>query len=328
MKTGRRDPVERGESGRHRYRVARQRARLVDGSERRDVLHDLAAAAEGADRHTTPDDLAQRREVGTDPVQRLSAPECDPEPGHHLVEDKHGAVPRALLAQCLEESGHRRDAVHVAGNRLDDGAGHLRTDLGERCAKLRDVVVRKRDRVRRQLGWYPWRGRYAQGERAGARLHEQRVRVTVITTLELDDPISMRVAARKPDGTHCGLRSGAHHPHQLDRRYELADTARERRLDLRRRAERQAVGRLVLDGADYFRVRVTKDHRAPRPHVVDELPPVRCPDVGTLRAGQEYRLTTDTTERTHGRVDPTRDVSAGIRVKAHATTPEQTRAGS
>jgi len=39
------------------------------------------------------------------------------------------------------------------------------------------------------------------------------------------------------------------------------------------------------------------------------------------------RLTADTTERTNGRVDAARDVSAGIRVQAHATTPDQTRPG-
>ena len=140
-KPGAGEALERREARRHRDRIAGQRARLVDGPERRDAFHDVAPAAECADRHAAADDLAERREVRLDAVALLCAAERDAEAGHHLVEDQHGAVLRALLAQRLEETGHRRDAVHVAGDRLDDHAGDVGADLGEGRAHLRGVVV-------------------------------------------------------------------------------------------------------------------------------------------------------------------------------------------
>ena len=96
-----RDRLERREARRHRDRVAGERAGLVDGPERRDAFHDVAAPAVRADRHAAADDLAERGEVGRDAVERLRAAERDAEAGHDLVEDQQRAVPRAELAQRL-----------------------------------------------------------------------------------------------------------------------------------------------------------------------------------------------------------------------------------
>ena len=61
------EALQRGEARDHGHRIARQRARLVHGPERRDVRHDVLAAAEHADRHAAADDLAERGEIGRDP---------------------------------------------------------------------------------------------------------------------------------------------------------------------------------------------------------------------------------------------------------------------
>jgi hypothetical protein len=98
VETRRLESAQRREAGGHRDWIAGQRARLVDGTEWRDVLHDFPAAAEGAHRHAAADDLAERRQVGPDPVELLRAALRDAEAGHHFVEDQHGAVLRALLA--------------------------------------------------------------------------------------------------------------------------------------------------------------------------------------------------------------------------------------
>jgi hypothetical protein len=79
----------------HRHRIAGQRAGLVDRAQRRDLLHDVAPAADRAHRQAAADDLAQRGEVRPDAVARLRAAEGDAKPGHHLVEDQHRAVLRA-----------------------------------------------------------------------------------------------------------------------------------------------------------------------------------------------------------------------------------------
>ena len=86
------DQLERGQPGRHRQRVARQRAGLVHGAQRRQAGHDVAPAAKGRRRHAAADDLAQAGHVRRDAVVRLRAAQRHAEAGHHLVEDQHGAV--------------------------------------------------------------------------------------------------------------------------------------------------------------------------------------------------------------------------------------------
>ncbi len=97
------------------------------------------------------------------------------------------AVARAFLAQRLEEAGLRQHEVHVAGDRLDDHAGDLAAAFLEERAHLRSVVVVEHQRVRRGVGGHARRAGVAERERAGARLHEQRVGVAVIAAFELDD---------------------------------------------------------------------------------------------------------------------------------------------
>ena len=58
------EPRQRREPGGHRERVARERAGLVDGAERREPLHQVAAAAERRRGHAAADDLAEHGQVG------------------------------------------------------------------------------------------------------------------------------------------------------------------------------------------------------------------------------------------------------------------------
>ena len=61
----------------------------------------------------------------------------------------------ADLAQGLQKSRQRGDAVHIAGDRFDDDAGDLRADLVEGFPHLCTVVVVQGDGVLRQGGGYP-----------------------------------------------------------------------------------------------------------------------------------------------------------------------------
>ena len=99
--------AERGEPGRRGQRVARQRAGVEHRPERRQRLHHVAAAADGADRQPAADHLAERREVGRDVVLGLGAAGVEAEAGDHLVEDQQRADPVALGAQPGEEPGLR-----------------------------------------------------------------------------------------------------------------------------------------------------------------------------------------------------------------------------
>ena len=62
-----------GETGGGRERVPAQRAGLVDGAERRELVHDVGAAAERGERQAAADHLAEHGEVGRDAVATLGA---------------------------------------------------------------------------------------------------------------------------------------------------------------------------------------------------------------------------------------------------------------
>ena len=137
---GAREARQRREAGRHRERVARQRAGLVDRAERCEPLHQVAAPAERGGRHAAADDLAQHRQVRDDVVALLRTAARDAEARHDLVEHEQRAARVARVAQALEEPGRRRDATHVARDGLDDHARELV------AVALDDVARPPRDR--------------------------------------------------------------------------------------------------------------------------------------------------------------------------------------
>jgi hypothetical protein len=92
-----------------------------------------------------------RREIGFDAVERLCAAERDAKARHDFIEDEHGAVLIAHRAQRFQKSRYRRHAVHIAGDGFDDETRDVAAHVVECLLHLRDVVVRERDRVRREL---------------------------------------------------------------------------------------------------------------------------------------------------------------------------------
>ena len=103
--------AEGGEPGGGGDRVAGQRAGVEHRAQRRQRLHHVAPAADGADRQPAADHLAERGEVGRHVVLRLGAAGVEAEAGDDLVEDEQGADPVALGAQPVEEArapGRRR----------------------------------------------------------------------------------------------------------------------------------------------------------------------------------------------------------------------------
>src|SRR5690606_35157590 len=108
------------DAGRHREGIAGQRTRLVDGSRRRDALHQRATPAVRTDRQAATDYLPQRRQIGLDAESRLRTAVRDAEAGHDFVEDQQGAMLARDRANALEEAGRRWDEAAVADHRLDD----------------------------------------------------------------------------------------------------------------------------------------------------------------------------------------------------------------
>ena len=141
--------ADRGEAGGHGERVARQRAGLIDGTQRRELVHDLGLAAEGADREATADDLTHADEVGHHIMQALCARQREAEARHHFVKDEDRAVLRAEFAEASEETGVRQDEPHVGRERLDDEAGDLAGVGLEERGERGEVVVFGDQRVGR-----------------------------------------------------------------------------------------------------------------------------------------------------------------------------------
>ncbi|KAG0924181.1 hypothetical protein G6F31_019209 [Rhizopus arrhizus] len=135
------DKFQHRKAGRHRHRVAAQRASLVDRSGRGDLLHQLTTTAIGTDRHAAADDLAEGGQVRGDAVVRLRTAKGNAEAGHHLVEDQQRAVLRAQFAQVLQVTLARGNAVGVADHRFDDQAGDVVTLLFEQCGGGFEVGV-------------------------------------------------------------------------------------------------------------------------------------------------------------------------------------------
>ena len=113
-------------------------------------------------------------------------------------------------------------------------------EAGECLAHTAGVVEIQGHRVPRESGGDAGRGRHSEGERTGARLHEQRVGVSVVATLELHDGVPAGESAGEPDGAQRRLGAGAHHAHLVHRGHECAYALGHLRLEHRGRAEAQA----------------------------------------------------------------------------------------
>jgi hypothetical protein len=87
--------------------------------------------------HAAADDLAETDEVRGDAVAGVRAAEGDAKARHDLVEDQQRAVLAAQRAQPLEVARSRRDAAHVAGDRLDDDRRDLAGVVGQDTGRTR-----------------------------------------------------------------------------------------------------------------------------------------------------------------------------------------------
>ncbi len=246
---------------------------------------------------------------GVTPNSSCAPPQRDAEAGHHLVEDEHGAVLVADLAQAFEESGHGRDAVHVAGDRLDDDAGDLAADLGEGLAHLLQVVVGQRDGQLGEGRRHAGGARHAECQCARAGLDQERVDMAVVAALELDDLVATRVAAGQTQGAHGRLGAGADHAHHVHARDQLADAVGHDRLQLGRGAEGEALLDALLHGRDDLRMGVAEDHGAPGADVVDIALAVGVDRVGPGGAVEEDRIAADAAKRAHRRVHAAGDMA-------------------
>jgi len=213
----------------------------------------------------------------------------------------------AQPAHRAHEFGVRLDQVHVAGEGLDDDAGDFAADPGEGALQSGDVVVVEHDGLCRHFGRYAGRGRVAEGECAGAGLHQQEVGMAVVAAFELDEFAAPGETARQTDRAHGRLGAGRHQPHLLDAGYELGDARGDGQFGFGRCAERQAVGGGVLHRLDGAGVGVAEGGRPPRTDIVDVFAAIGIPYAGAPGATEEHRGAANASESTYRRVDPAGD---------------------
>ena len=211
---------------------------------------------------------------------------------------------RALLAQRFQETRCRQHQVHVPGHRFHDHARDLRALPVEQRSYLARIVVVEHQRMRRGLGGHACRTRIAKGQRARARLDQQRVGVAVVAAFELHDQAPASEAPRQADRRHGGFGARGHEPHEFERGHEAAEQFREFHLGFGRCAERQRARGGRLRRFDHRGMRVPGEHRPPGADIVDIALAVRVPQVRPRGALEERRRAADGAKCAYRRVHP------------------------
>ena len=145
--------------------------------------------------------------------------------------------------------------------------------------------------------------RHAEGQGAGAGLHQQAVGVAVVAAFELDDAVAPGVAAGQTDGAHGRLGAGADHAHHLAAGHQRGDALGHGHFPRVRRAVGQPGPGRVDHRLAHLRMAVAEDHRAPGADIVDVAVAVDIEQVRPVRALDEERLAAHRLERAHRRID-------------------------
>ena len=178
-----------------------------------DEIHDVAAAAVGAERMAATKRFAVGHEVGYDAVPLLRPAHRKTKPGDDLVEDQDHAVRRTGDPHRVEKPGGRRQA---AMERLHDHGGEFVGMPRDQVRRRRRVVERSHENEARL------RGRNARAERLGVwpwphLLAEQARRaevvLPVVRPLKLEDAAATANAAGQPQALQRGFAARRTKPH-------------------------------------------------------------------------------------------------------------------
>src|SRR5436309_12904525 len=102
------------------YRITAVSSSLVDSSQRGEFLHDFPSTSESCYGKSSPQDLSQYGQVGSDPEIFLSATESNSESRDHFVENQDDSVLFGDFSQCLLHSRSWKDGSHVSHYWIDN----------------------------------------------------------------------------------------------------------------------------------------------------------------------------------------------------------------
>ena len=305
-------------ASRHRDRIARKRARLVNAAERRNLLHHVEAAAISAHRHAAADNLPEGRQIGLDAVQTLRAVDAHAESRHDLVHNQERAMLLGLCGKRLQELGLRGNDAHVAGHRFNDDARNLVADLVEKFFNARHVVVLERKRVLREVGRHSLAAWLARGEHARARLDKQAIAVAMVAAFKLHNLVAPSKTASRTNGAHRCLGPAVHHANHLHTRHEAHHKLREFGFEPARSPETETVLRRLGNRLDNGIVSMAQEHRPPTAYIIDVVVTIHIVDVTALRAGDKRRCGPHVAISTHRAVHTTRHECFGFGKKFFA----------
>jgi hypothetical protein len=261
-----------------------------------DLGHQLAAAAEAAQRGAAADRLGEALEVGGDAVDLLGAAVGDGGAGLDLVPDEDDAVAAAAVADRLQVAGLGVDDADVHHHRLHDHPGDL-AGVGRKqpVQRLGVVVGDDQGQVGDRLG-----GALAELDAGGglprphvvpARpdRHQHRLMVAVVGALDLDDLVAAGDTAGQPDGVHGGLGARVGEAHLVDPEAPAQLLGQQGRLG-HRLGEVGADGGALGQGRDDLGMGVADGHHAEAVVVVGVLVAVDVPDPAAAGALEEDRV--------------------------------------
>src|SRR4030095_5115096 len=121
------------------------------------------------------------------------------EAGDHLVKNQKRIVAGAFLAEDRQKVFSRKIKTRVGWNRLDDHRRDFIFVFLKRFSQQLGVVERQRDRELSKRRCNTGAARLAVRERAAPYFYQERIRMPMITAVELDDLITPGECAREPD---------------------------------------------------------------------------------------------------------------------------------
>src|SRR4029453_10960949 len=132
----------------------------------------------------------------------------------------------AFLAQDREKVVLWKIKSRVRWDRLEDHRCDLISVLVKCFSQKIDIIERQRNCEIDKCLRYSGAAGLAVRQSTAARLHEQRVNVSMITAIELDDFLAAGECAGEPYTGHGRFCAAVDHPHLFDRWHPLADQFR------------------------------------------------------------------------------------------------------
>src|SRR3954465_259016 len=108
-------------------------------------------------------------------------------------------------------------------------------------------------------------------KRPAAGFHQKRIRMAVVTTVELDDFVAAGEPARQPKSGHGRFSSAVNHADFLNRWHPLADQLCKLYLQRVRNSKAKAAGGRIGDCLDHHRRRVAENGGSPAPYIINVL---------------------------------------------------------